>query len=210
MEIAFYIAGGIAVFATAMALTRMNAVHALLYLASSVVAAGVVFYTVGAPFVAALELIIYAGAIMVLFIFVVMMLNLGERAIEMERALFAGGAWVGPLILAVVLAAEITYLALRADTGAHAGSMVDSKQLALALYGPYVLGVELASMLLLAGLVGAYHLGWRASPKTESANVSNTDQRRARLGRNLIRAGNDGAASTQERPVPVNVDRGDA
>ena len=66
MQIAFYSAAAIAIFATVMAITQSNAVHALLYLAASLVAAGVVFYTLGAPFVAALELIIYAGAIMVL------------------------------------------------------------------------------------------------------------------------------------------------
>jgi NADH-quinone oxidoreductase subunit J len=146
--------------------------------------------------VAALELIIYAGAIMVLFVFVVMMLNLGARATEMERALFGTGAWVGPLVLAVVLVAELVYLALRGDTGAHAGAMVDSKQVGMALYGPYVLGVELASMLLLAGLVGAYHLGWRRLAKTESADVVNTDQRRADTVGDLVRAGDDRLART--------------
>ena len=55
-----------------------NAVHALLYLVVSLLAVAVVFFTLGAPFVAALEVIIYAGAIMVLFVFVVMMLNLGD------------------------------------------------------------------------------------------------------------------------------------
>jgi len=196
MEVAFYIAAGVALFATIMAITRMNAVHALLYLAVSLVAVGVVFYTLGAPFVAALELIIYAGAIMVLFIFVVMMLNLGARATEMERSLFDRGAWVGPVVLAVVLAGELVYLALRTETGARAGTMVDSKQVALALYGPYVLGVELASMLLLAGLVGAYHLGWRRQPKTESADVVNTDQRRHDPGGDAVHAGRDGLART--------------
>jgi NADH-quinone oxidoreductase subunit J len=196
METTFYIAAGIAVFATVMAITRLNAVHALLYLAASLVAVGVVFYCLGAPFLAALELIIYAGAIMVLFVFVVMMLNLGDRATEMERELFGRGAWVAPVALAIVLAAELIYLALRADNGAHAGTMVDSKQVALALYGPYVLGVELASMVLLAGLVGAYHLGWSRQPGTEKADVVNTDQRRADLSRSPVHAGDDRLART--------------
>ena len=60
-------------------ITRLNAVHALLYLIVSLLAVAVVFYTLGAPFVAALEVIIYAGAIMVLFVFVVMMLNSASR-----------------------------------------------------------------------------------------------------------------------------------
>ena len=80
MKIVFYIAGAVAILSTALMLTRLNAVHALLYLIVSLLAVSVVFYTLGAPFVAALEVIIYAGAIMVLFVFVVMMLNLGEEA----------------------------------------------------------------------------------------------------------------------------------
>ena len=68
---------------------QQNAVHALLYLIVSLLAVAVVFLALGAPFVAALEVIIYAGAIMVLFVFVMMMLNLGPRTVEQERALAA-------------------------------------------------------------------------------------------------------------------------
>jgi NADH-quinone oxidoreductase subunit J len=79
MLIVFYIAAAVAVLATTIAITRHNVVHALLYLIVSLLAVAVIFYVIGAPFLAALELIIYAGAIMVLFLFVVMMLNLGEH-----------------------------------------------------------------------------------------------------------------------------------
>ena len=72
-------------------ITRLNAVHALLYLIVSLLAVAMIFYMLGAPFVAALEVIIYAGAIMVLFVFVVMMLNLGAG----RRA---GAAWLNPRI----------------------------------------------------------------------------------------------------------------
>ena len=65
-------------------ITRLNAVHALLYLVVSLLAVAMVFFILGAPFVAALEVIIYAGAIMVLFIFVMMMLNIGDRATELN------------------------------------------------------------------------------------------------------------------------------
>ena len=82
MELAFYIAGAVAVLSTVLMLTRLNVVHALLYLIVSLLAVAVVFYVLGAPFVAALEVIVYAGAIMVLFVFVVMMLNLGEEGMH--------------------------------------------------------------------------------------------------------------------------------
>ena len=94
-------------------ITRLHAVHALLYLIVSLLAVSVVFYTLGAPFIAALEVIIYAGAIMVLFVFVVMMLNLGEQAARAERALLKPSMWTGPLILAAILMAEFVYLLSR-------------------------------------------------------------------------------------------------
>ena len=73
-----YIAASVAIFATIMVITRLNAVHALLYLILSLLAVGIVFYLLGAHFAAVLEVIIYAGAIMVLFLFVIMLLNLGH------------------------------------------------------------------------------------------------------------------------------------
>lgn len=160
MQVAFYISGGIAVLATVLMLTRLNAVHALLYLVVSLLAIAVVFYILGAALAAALEVIIYAGAIMVLFIFVVMLMNLGEGAAIEERRLLTGSMWIAPAILSAVLIVEFVYI-LSAESHGHLPAPVEPKQVAAALYGPYLIGVELASMLLLAGIVGAYHLGFR-------------------------------------------------
>ena len=93
MVTAFYIAAAVATAATLLVVTRANAVHALLYLVVSLLAVAVVFFTLGAPFVAALEVIVYAGAIMVLFIFVVMMLNVGPAGERQERAWTRPAAW---------------------------------------------------------------------------------------------------------------------
>jgi NADH-quinone oxidoreductase subunit J len=156
----FYLSSVVAVLATVLAITRLNAVHALLYFIVSLLAVAVIFFVLGAPFVAALEVIIYAGAIMVLFVFVIMMLNLGSQAIEQEKLWLNPKIWMVPVILALVLIAELIYLL--AYTKELLGSkVVGPKQVGIALFGPYVLGVELASILLLAGLVGAYHLGRR-------------------------------------------------
>lgn len=153
----FYITSAVAVLATVMMITRLNAVHALLYLILSLLSVGVILFLLGAHFAAVLEVIIYAGAIMVLFVFVIMMLNQGPETIGQERAWLQPGIWTGPSLLALVLFVE---LLLIVASGGHAetGRIVDSKQVGVALYGPYLLAVELASMLLLAGLVGAYHL----------------------------------------------------
>ena len=162
MTILFYVAGLIAVIATLLAISRTNAVHALLYLVVSLLAVSLVFFSLGAPFVAALEVIVYAGAIMVLFVFVMMLLNLGEQSANQERQWLTPGIWSGPALLAAALVAELIFMLIdQRQTSAATSTMIDPKQVGIALYGPYVIAVELASLLLLAGLVGAYHLGRR-------------------------------------------------
>ncbi len=161
MTYVFFTAAAVAVLATLMVITRTNAVHALLYLITSLLAIAIVFYTLGAPFVAALEVIIYAGAVMVLFVFVIMMLNLGPQSSEQERAWFTPRLLLGPGILgSILLLATISALLLPSGTVATV-AVVTPHQVGAALYGPYLLGVELSSQLLLAGLLGAYHLARR-------------------------------------------------
>jgi len=159
MNLLFYISAVVATIATLMVLSRTNAVHALLYLIVSLLAVALIFFSLGAPFVAALEVIIYAGAIMVLFVFVIMMLNLGAQAAKQELQLMNPGIWIGPSFLIAILATELIYLFTVDRARLSAMELVGPKQVGMALFGPYVLGVELASMLLLAGLIGAYHLG---------------------------------------------------
>ena len=153
MTTLFYIAAAIAVIATILVITRSNLVHALLYLVVSLFAVAVVFFTLGAPFVAALEVIVYAGAIMMLFIFAVMLLDV--RAQTPPRVPWR--AWIGPLVLIAVLLAELIYGIGLSDHPLQ-GVEVGPQQVSAALFGPYVLGVELASMLLLAALIGARHI----------------------------------------------------
>lgn len=159
MEIAFYVSAAVALVATGMVITRLNTVHALLYLVVSLLAVAVIFYVLGAPFAAALEVIIYAGAIMVLFVFVVMMLNLGVEAMDQERRWLAPGVWKGPAALSAILFVELVAMLIAGGGGGTETKAVDSAAVGALLFGPYLLAVELASMLLLAGLVGAYHIG---------------------------------------------------
>jgi NADH-quinone oxidoreductase subunit J len=159
MQAMFYLSAAVAIVATLLMVTELHAIHALLYLVVSLLAVAVVFLALGAPFVAALEVIVYAGAIVVLFIFVVMMLNVGEAAVEQERRWFTPLMWVGPAVLLLILLAEVGYMLTVGGSPSVASAVVGPKQVGLALYGPYLVGVELASMLLLAGLLGAYQLG---------------------------------------------------
>ena len=195
MELTFYIAGGVAVLSTVLMLTRLNLVHALLYLIVSLLGVGVVFFVLGAPFAAALEAIVYAGAIMVLFLFVVMMLNIGAHAAETEKQWLTPGIWTGPVILASLLLIEVAFLA-RGGSASLSADSVGPKAVGMALFGPYVIGVELASMLLLAGLVGAYHLGFRKADKPEIQHDTDTHERRTATSGDLVLAGVDRSART--------------
>jgi NADH-quinone oxidoreductase subunit J len=190
MEAAFYVSAAVSIAATLLTITRANAIHALLYLIVSLLAVAVVFFTLGAPFVAALEVIIYAGAIMVLFIFVVMMLNLGERATAIERRLQKPQIWIGPAILAALLLVEIVYLMVRGAGLPNVAGTVAPKQVAILLFSGYLIGVELASMLLLAGMVAAYHLGFRR--RAEVQHAEHTREGRVSVGRDPVHAGTGG------------------
>lgn len=187
--ITFYIAAVIAVVTSLLVITRKSAVHALLYLALSLIAIAVIFYDLDAPFIAALEVIIYAGSIIVLFIFVVMMLNLGKRAVQAEAKLLEPRMWIGPIILAAILLGEIAYLLVTGNTGALAAHTISPREVGMALYGPYLVGVELSSMLLLAALVGAYHLGSQKRPYPETQDGSGEHTTGADAGRNSVRTG---------------------
>jgi NADH-quinone oxidoreductase subunit J len=159
MNILFWLASVLAIVATLMVITRRNAVHALLYLIVSLLAVALDFYLLGAPFVAALEVIIYAGAIIVLFLFVIMVLNLSPSTSEIFIEWDKSGVWIGPSIMTFVLGGELFYVLTQFGGPSLSVIQVTPNQVGAALYGPYLLGVEMVSMLLLAGLVGAYHLG---------------------------------------------------
>ncbi|MGH9414787.1 MAG: NADH-quinone oxidoreductase subunit J [Terriglobales bacterium] len=159
MPVLFAFAAIIAIIATILAITRLNAVHALLYLVSSLLAVAVAIYALGAPYLAALEVIIYAGAIMVLFVFVTMMLNLGEAAKKQERQWQPGRNWIGPIVLAALLFAAFLWTILSGVAPAAAVHHVGPHAVGRSLMSTYIIGVELASVLLMGAVIAAYHIG---------------------------------------------------
>ena len=131
--------------------------YALIYLILSLLAVAVIFYALGAPFAAMLEAIVYAGAIMVLFLFVIMMLNLGQHSQQQEKSWLSIKIWIAPSIMAAILLAQLLSVLSQIDYELVPVT-VGVLEVSALLFGPYVLAVELASILLLAGLVSAYHL----------------------------------------------------
>ncbi len=188
-NILFYFTAAVAVLSSIIMITRYNAVHALLYLIVSSLSMAIIFYLLGAPFAATLEVIIYAGAIMILFVFVVMMLNLGQKAVEQEKLWLQPKVWILPSVL--VFALLFVLLGAMQGTGvSQQVNLVSAKQVGITLFGPYLLVVELASFLLLAGLIGAYHIA--RSPDARAGGTArqhDIDQNVDRVGGNQEQGG---------------------
>ncbi|UCF91341.1 MAG: NADH-quinone oxidoreductase subunit J [Desulfobacterales bacterium] len=155
--VVFYILAAVILVATGLAITRRNLVHAVMYLILSFFGSAMLFYLCGAPLLAALEVIIYAGAIMVLFLFIVMMLKVEAP----QKKVFPARQWLPAAGLGVIYLV-VGALVVFSDPGSRV-----TLEAALAtprIFGQYLfqrhwLSIEIVSLLLLIALLGALYLG---------------------------------------------------
>jgi NADH-quinone oxidoreductase subunit J len=154
----FYLLGAVIVAATALAITRRNLMHAIVYLVLSFIGTALLFYLLGAPFLAVLEVVIYAGAIMVLFLFIVMMLEIKPDDRSLGTYL---KQWILPLLLVVTSLLVISVIIFLESGSSQLLTLAAASPLAFGrfLFQHYWLGVEIASFLLFVALVGALYLG---------------------------------------------------
>jgi len=158
-QIIFYILALVVVVATLFAITERHPVHAIVYLATSFFGLSVIFYLLAAPLAAVFEVIIYAGAIMVLFLFVIMMLDLGHPE-KMNRPGFCD--WWPAMALCLVIAGSFFSLVLSPGHEVTVGAgRVGIREFAATMFGSYGIAVEVVSFQLLFALVGALYLGRR-------------------------------------------------
>ena len=164
-SVLFYVLSGLAVAASALVIGQRNPMYSVLLLIVSFAALAGLYIVLDAPFVAMAQMIIYAGAIMVLFLFVVMLLNAPQedgagwdRTHPLRRP---GVARIG-ILLAVVLFAELGWAlskvaALDTPVGARAdGALVGSvRELGKVLFTDYAFAFEATSLLILVAMVGA-------------------------------------------------------
>jgi NADH-quinone oxidoreductase subunit J len=156
-SIIFYVLAAIILVTTGIAITRRNLVHAVVYLVFSFFGSAMIFYLFGAPLLAVLEVIIYAGAIMILFLFIIMMVKVAAS----EERLFPLQQWL-PIALTGVV-----YLIIGAAIVSSAPGSQVTLEIALAkpkAFGEYLfqkhwLVIEIVSLLLLIALIGALYLG---------------------------------------------------
>ncbi len=155
--ILFYLISAAVIAATAMAITRRNLVHAVVYLIVSFFGTAMLFYLFGAPLLAALEVIIYAGAIMVLFLFVVMML----RAESSHESVFPPIQWLPAAFFCLIYVLVATAMAVRTP-GLNAPLKMltaSPRQFAVYVFEYHWFSIEVVSILLLLALIGALNLG---------------------------------------------------
>lgn len=159
--VGFYALAAVAIFASLRVITHANPVHAILAMIVSLLAVAGIFFILGAPFAGALEIIVYAGAILVLFVFVIMMLNLGMVTDAREELWLDANTWAVPTGLTVIIAVVLyAMIGLNHDEAAMiGGTTVSAKAVGSVLFTKYMMLVEVAALLLLGALVAAYHLG---------------------------------------------------
>ncbi|HEY5543100.1 MAG TPA: NADH-quinone oxidoreductase subunit J [Candidatus Binatia bacterium] len=138
-----------------------NVVHSALALVTALLIISIFFVVLQAPMVGVLQVLVYAGAIMVLFLFVIMFLNL--TATEPRRRAWLSFAGLSALLLGGVLSAMLTQSEPAADPVAATELFGSPEMLARSLFNDFVLPFEIASVLLLVAIVGAVVLAKRRS-----------------------------------------------
>ena len=161
--IIFYLLALLIIISTGIAITRRNMVHVVVYLIFSFFGTAMLFYLFGAPLLAVLQVIIYAGAIMVLFLFIIMMLKVESP----EAFMFPLRQWV-PAAALCGASAVLGLLLLISEP--QLGKPMETAIAAPSDFGYYLfkwhwLSIELVSILLLIALVGALHLGRETKPE---------------------------------------------
>jgi len=169
----FYLLGLIILVATALAITRRQPVHAVLYLIVAFLGTAALFFFLGAPLLAAFMVILYAGAIVVLFLFVIMLFQ--RSPVGVGRI----SEW-GPAVLLGVIFLAVAVAMVFKDPGSGIvlqGAVVEPRDFGHFLFDRYWLAIEIVSILLLVALVATIQLGKRTASGgdvEQPGTVSNT------------------------------------
>ncbi len=155
----FFFFAGLAVLGAVSLIVQRQPIHSALSLIVVMMALAALYLLLGAEFIAAVQIIVYAGAIMVLFVFVIMLLNAGEE----ERTQFSHAARYVGIPLGILLTLQLAYVVARAagsGTAAPVGPGA-TRQLSVLLFRDFVFPFELTSILILVAILGAIVLARR-------------------------------------------------
>jgi NADH-quinone oxidoreductase subunit J len=157
----FFALAGLLVACSLLVVLLPNVVHSAMALVAALLIISIFFVILQAPMVGVLQILVYAGAIMVLFLFVIMFLNVTDR--EERRRGWLGFAALLAVALGVCLASVLTRAPVKGSPPASAEMFGSPEMLAKSLFGDFVLPFEIASVLLLVAIVGAVVLAKRES-----------------------------------------------
>ena len=176
-QVIFYIFAGLTVFSAMMVITQNNPVRCVLFLVLAFFASSVLWMLVNAEFLALILVLVYVGAVMTLFLFVVMMLNIDIESMKKEimRRLPLG-------LILVALLVTLLYIALPIDVFNSSidvlnknqpavNALSDTASLGMVLYTDYVFAFELAAVLLLVSIVAAITLAHRAPIRSKKQSI---------------------------------------
>jgi NADH-quinone oxidoreductase subunit J len=152
----FYLLSGLAIISGVLVITRRNAVHSALALIVTLLAVSGLYLMLYAPFVAGVQIIVYAGGIMVLFLFVIMLVNL-ERTVKERQfnRIWPAGVVAAVALLGLFVSVYVKGKALFPETGLQFAEGDNTQKIGVMLYGNYVFAFEIASLLLLVAILGA-------------------------------------------------------
>ena len=165
----FFLFAGLAIASAISMVYHKNPLYSAISLVGVFIALSCIYVTLAAPFIAAVQILIYAGAIMVLVVFVIMLLNLDEdKPLNRLKYLYALGGGLGVILLAQTF--FIFYAVMRAPNVPADQTMSAGKTLSIgqAMYTEYLLPVEIVGVLLMMAIIGAVILARRlAQPQLE-------------------------------------------
>jgi NADH-quinone oxidoreductase subunit J len=158
----FFVLALIAVFGAVSLIVQRHPIHSALSLILVMVALAGLYLLMGAEFVAAVQIIVYGGAIMVLFIFVIMLLNAGvEERTNLSRLAFYAGIPLAVAVTALIAAAIVGSKAATALPAAAPDTLTSTRTLSMLLFTEFVYPFELTSFLILVAILGAIVLAQR-------------------------------------------------
>jgi NADH-quinone oxidoreductase subunit J len=162
----FFLFAGLAIACAVSLVVHKNPLYSAVSLIGVFIALSCVYVTLAAPFIAAVQVLIYAGAIMVLVVFVIMLLNLDDdRPLNRLRYLYAVGAVLGVMLLAQTF--FIFYAVMRAPNHAvnETETVGETLSIGQAMYTEYLLPVEIVGILLLMAIIGGVILARKLRPQ---------------------------------------------
>jgi NADH-quinone oxidoreductase subunit J len=179
----FYLFAGVCIASAFMVIVARNPVHSVLFLILAFVNAAGLFVLLGAEFLAMILIVVYVGAVAVLFLFVVMMLDVDFAALRQDILNYLPiGAVVGLVLLIELIFGVIGWVitpgAPKAITAPIASNISNTQALGLVLYTRYVYFFEAAGMILLVAMVGAIVMTLSHKPNVRRQNISDQLARR--------------------------------